>query len=462
MKKVIINLNNVTYVHRGISYLNQLNLRIYESEVVGFIHIDHVGKRQLVEVLEQNVPIHYGKITIDDMVVNTHFNSNSGFNKSVYIIDSHNKFIQELTVIDNFFVLNNVKSDFVIHENKYEEILKTVLSDLAIDIKGNELVQDLSLGQQKILEIIKAVYYGAKFIVVLDISDFLSVEEMKEIHDIMDTFKVSGVSFGYFCNHHEEQFAISDRIFLVENGTIQKILYPDEYSDDKMLNYSFDFQEMVKDFKTPVLNELIEIKNLSTEGLSELSLSVRKGECVTILNKSNKSFDALLGIFSGQDKNYSGSIKINNVDLEAARNDISFVPFNPIDNFLFFDFSIHDNLMLEINKKYPSKLLNRKVREKVKEKVSSIFGKRDLNQDLFNLDVYTLYKIVYSKILVFNPEVVVLVQPFSNANMYLRQDIITLIQRLLDSGITVIILAVSLSDAKYLSNRIIYVDNLEL
>lgn len=457
MRKEIINFNNVTYLRHGVSYLDQINLRIYEHEIVGFLHIDHVGRTQLINILKRNSELHYGKITIQGEVVNTHFNTRDTVNDAIYVLDLNNKFIQNLTVIDNFFVMNKKKADFVINETKYNSILQEVLGTVKLDVEGGQRVETLTLGQQKILEIVKAVYYGAKFIIVLDISDILSTQELQELHAIMRFYRDQGISFGYFCNHHEESFSICDRIFVMENGSIQKILHHDTYSDDLMLHYSFDFKEVVKGYPVSIAEEVFRMDHIQTDHITDLSFSAHKGECVTILNHNSRSFNSLLKIFNGETKDYRGSITIDGVDLLKSRETMSIIPLNPIENFLLPSFSIMDNLMFEVNRRKPKHYLSKKVRKQVKMSYANLMGNHKFNEDLHNLDVYTLYKIIYLRVLFYKPKVVVLVQPFSNANMYLRHDIITLIQQFLKEGITVLILAVSLSDAKFISNRIVNV-----
>lgn len=104
MRKEILRMELVTKSYAGVIYLDNFNMQIYKGEIMGLIPINRQGKSELIELLCQNSPIDYGRIYINNELVNYYEHSTNSINR-VYVINQKSKLIQDLTVSDNIFVL---------------------------------------------------------------------------------------------------------------------------------------------------------------------------------------------------------------------------------------------------------------------------------------------------------------------------------------------------------------------
>ena len=139
MKEEILRLENVIRKINGITYLDNLNFQIFKGEIMGLLPLDNHGKSQLIEVISQNVPLHFGRVYFDDQLVNYYEHSSRTKNR-VYLIDKETNLIQDLKVTDNLCVLNPAFQDYVIKEKKLQTITRELFGQFGIEIDADQYV----------------------------------------------------------------------------------------------------------------------------------------------------------------------------------------------------------------------------------------------------------------------------------------------------------------------------------
>ena len=466
MKEEILRIENVSMSMEGITYLDNVNFHIFKGEIMGLIPLNNHGKSQLIQLISQNISIDFGRIYFDDNLVNNYQHSNMSNNK-VYIIDKQAKLIESLKIIDNIHVLNNKFEGYIIKEKKLKGKTDLLLKQLHIKMQSNQLISELSLFEKTLIEMVKAVTNGAQLIILNEISNFLSIEELLDFQNLMKYYTQRGISFLYIVNHHEEAFKICDRVGLFENGRVIKVIGKKDFSDEILKPYIITFETVdgLKEVNGNVEN--FEFRNITTENLEGITFSVRRGECITLLDINNKGIQDIAEILMGNLQPFSGNIFLNhkNIDITDTHtllsNRIVFIPEDPVDKMLFYDMSYIDNLtFLLMDYKFNESVDNERVLKNIKEEYIDIVGEDIIEEkDLRNLDKRTLHNLVYFRIQLFNPKFVFIMQPFSNSDMYLRGRIIELINLLKEKGIGVVILAVSISDTLTVSDRLLIMED---
>lgn len=464
MKEEILRIENVTREINGIIYLDNINFQIFKGEIMGLIPLNNHGKNQLIELISQNVLINFGRIYFDESLVNYYEHSNMTNNK-VYSINKETKLIQDLKVMDNIYVLNHNFVGELINVKKIKSKTGGILKHLGIQIDVDAYVSELSLFEKTVVELIKAITSGAQLIILNEISNFLSIEELSDFQKLVLHYTKQGISFLYMANHHEEAFRICDRVCLLENGRIIKIIDKKDFSDEILKPYilSFDNDGQLNELsKNP---GVFEIRNFVTENLNGISFSVKSSECITILDINNRGIQDMAEILSGFNQPISGNIIVdnNNIDLKNSNNLFSngvvFIPENPIHKTLFYGMSYLENLTFLIDRKLNKSIISQRILNSIKEEYRALVGNAIDAKDLRGFNIRSLYELVYFRTHLFSPKVVFIMQPFSDADMYLRGRIIELINKLKRKGIAVIILAVSISDTLSVSDRLLIMEN---
>lgn len=160
---------------------------------MGLIPINSQGQSWLFRLLCQNYPIDYGRIYIDNQLVNYYEHSNNNRNR-VYIIEKQSKLIQDLTVSDNIFVLKRGFRKYIINRKVLNKQVNLFLKEMNVSFDPDELVINLNRYEQCAVELLKAVISGSKLIVISDISNILSVVELSKLLNLIKFYSEKGFS----------------------------------------------------------------------------------------------------------------------------------------------------------------------------------------------------------------------------------------------------------------------------
>ncbi len=464
MREEILRIENVSKSIEGVIYLDNINFHIFKGEIMGLIPLNNHGKDQLVQLISQNISIDFGRIYFDEELVNYYEYSNMTNNR-VYIIDKQTKLVEDLNVIDNIYVLNPKFSEYIIRENRIKEKTDELIRELDLNIKTDQLVSELSIFEKTLIEMIKAVLNGAQLILLNEISNFLSVEELYDFQKLIRYYTKWGISFLYMANHHEESFQICDRVCLFENGRVIKVIDKKEFSDEILEPYIIEFDKNIGLNWTEDSIGNFEFKDFFTKNLKGTSFSIKRGKCITILDINNKGIQDIEQILNGELIPKEGKIVLDGREIKEINpntlleNKIAFIPENPVEKVLFYDMSYMGNLTFLMDYKLDKSIINKKILKNIRIEYRKMAGKDIDEVEIRNLDRRALYNLVYFRILLFNPRVVFIMQPFSNSDMYLRGRIIELINKLKKNGIGVIVLAVSISDTLTVSDRLFIMED---
>lgn len=463
MKDEILRMENVTSESEGITFLDNINLHIFKGEIMGLIPINIQGKSQIIQLLCQNRSIDYGRIYFNNELVNYYEHSTYTMNR-VYVIEEKNKLIQDLTVSDNIFVLRRGFKKYLINRKVLKVQVNLFLVEMGVLIDPDELVINLNPFEQCIVELLKAIISGSTLIVVSDISNVLSIVDLSKIHDLIKYYSKKGYSFLYIGNHHQEVFAICNRVALMKDGSIIKVLDEKELTEEMIKVYTISFEDAKPTLGRYEGQGILEFQNVYTNHLNNISFSVGKGECVVFFDTNNTIYSDLLQLMNGEQCPKYGEIFwdkhkfTEKMAKSALENGIAVIVENAIRNMLFENLSYVENLYFLVDKKL-KKNRKSKVLKSIISEYEVIVGEEIYEKDISKLELTSLYNLVYYRIHLFKPKVVFCMQPFSGADMYLRKHIADLIRVLKRKGIAVIILAVNISDTLSVADRFLVIEH---
>lgn len=466
MKDEVLRMERVTCIKEGVTLLQNFNLNIYRGEILGLLCVNDNGLESLLELITENKPIHYGRVYFHEHLINNHLHSNYSRNR-VAVIGKQSSLVDQLTVADNVFVLRDGFKQHVIRSNSFESQFQVLCKELNLSISAGAYVDRLTTFERCIIELIKAVATGIRLIVIRDVSNFISAVDLERLHSAIRLYANRGISFLYVCNHHEEIFRICDRTAMMENGRIIRLLAKEDMNARGMEHY---MQAMItanirqnepQATRTPQKRQqpVLEFKDVMTETMNKMSFSVYPGECVVLLDINNTTQVDFFNLLSGQTKPLQGTIMLKGAPLKSylQRRLIALVREKPTQSMLFPDISYVDNLCLLVDQRMKKVWSSVRIRESIMDRYYPVVGEDIYAPDLTKLSTKALYSLVYNRIDFQHPLVSVCVQPFSGADFYLRLHVIRLIRKLLQRGIAVVILAVSLSDSLQLADRLLVV-----
>lgn len=467
MKEIVLLFKSVTQICNGVTLLDNFNLHIFKSEIMGMVCVNDHGEDALLNLICKNIPIHYGRIYFNDILVNNYEYSSMSENR-VTVIEKQSRLVENLTVADNVFVLRKGFKKHIINTEVMNAQLKIFTDEIGLKIKGNQSVLSLTPFEKCAVELLKAVITGAKIIVIREISNFISASDLADFQKLIKYYADKGFSFLYLCNHHEEAFKICNRISLMKNGKIIKILDEIDFVDEKVYTYVPECLSISRFYNdNDNKSGILKFKGVSTDNIKNLSFTIEKGECVVILDMNNTVLNDIKQLMLGEINCFSdGSIFFDGEPygrkkaFNSVRYGIDFINESPVQSMLFNEMSYIYNLCFLINEKYSRKsiLFSKGIQKSVIHEYGELIGSDIYEKNILELSQESLYKLIYYRIHLHYPKVVFCVQPFSGADLYLRCLIIELINQLKKKGITVIILAVSISDSLLVADRLLIIE----
>lgn len=465
MREEILRVENVIRIIEGITYLDNIQLQIFKGEILGLIPLDNHGKQELIEVLQHNVPLHFGRIYFANELMNSYEHSSLTKNP-VYVIERESKLVRDLKVADNIWVLNQNYPHFVIKERTLLAATAELFDDLGIAIDLDQYVSELRFLETAIIELVRAVINGSKLIILDELSNFLSREELFVFQQLLLHYSREGVSFLYIAGHHDEALQICERLVLFGKGRIHKVIRQKDYTPESLTPYRLPATPTPQ----PVILEptdrggLFQCTNLWGPNLEEISFSVQGGQCLTILDPDNRGIQELGAIASGVLRPLGGSMTLGaqNIPLTAKGSllpqGIAYIPEDPVPKTLFYDLSYLENLTFLLDRKLKRSIIRPQIIRYIQEEYRSLAGEAIEAPDLWALEMDDLYSLVYFRFLLYRPKVVFIMQPFAHADLYLCARIVELINLLKHEDLAVVLLTVNLADTLTVTDHLLVLD----
>lgn len=467
MRSEVLRLDRVTQKDDGTVLLNNLSLHIFQNEIMGLICINSYGMDALLELICQNIPLHYGQVYFREQLVNSYKRSSLLPNR-VALIDKRSSLVEDLTVADNLFILRKSFKKYLINTKVLDAQYAMFVKDLDISFKSDALVSSLTPFEKCVLELLKAIVAGVRLVVLRDIGSFVSVADLERFHSFLRLYATQGVSFLYICNNHEEAFHICDRIALMENGEIHKTLNKEEFKAETILNFaSFDTPPSVET-PAPVppagrdtARIVLEFQHVASNTVDDLNFTIREGESVVLHDLNNKISDDFIGLLTGRYSPDSGQILLDGRPWKrdrASRNKLCIIEENPVQSMVFPEMTFLDNLCFLLSQRTSGMWVNTRLRSSVLQEYEPYIGKDIYAADLTHLSLSSLYNLVYYQVHLYHPKAVICVKPFSDADIYMQYNIIRLMGELLSRRIALVILTGNVTNTLAVADRLLIIE----
>jgi len=455
-----LRVENLTHRVNGVEVLSHFNLNIFSGEIMGLLSPDSQGKAELVGLICENSPVHYGRLYYMGQLVNSH-RSVTVTRNNVAVIDREHRLVDDLTAAENIFVLGKSSGGFIIDRRTLCRQMKLYAGEFSVELDCEKTVRQMSAFERCAVELIRAKAAGARLLVAGDISGLLSANDLPRFQDMLRRYVSDGSSVLYICGRREESFRVCDRVALMEGGRAVSVV-------DRR---GFDKAPALPDFARSDFSPrragcgggALVFDGVTTDNLDGLSFSVGRGECVALLDLSRSALGDVAGLIAGELSPRAGGVSAagrppagKKAGAPAGRRrTVEFIPDNPVKKALFPELSYLENLCYPLGEDKPFIWRSARFLKSIAADYERLAGRDVYETDISRLSAESLYKLVYYRAHLKNPELVVCLQPFSGADTHLRRTILELIEQLLERGIAVLLLLADISDGLAAANRVI-------
>ena len=474
----ILDIDRVTKDFPGVRALTEVSFQVRRGEIHGICGEYGAGKSTLMKILAgvYSSDSYEGRISYNGEELRyTHNSIREAIAKGIAIVYQELALIPLMTVGENIFLGREPGSRSIVHWNDLYAETQKILDDYHLTIPVNEVVSKLSVGQQQIVEIAKALSERAQVLILDEPTSALTEAEVDVLMGILSHLRERGVTCIYISHKVEEFFRITDRITVMRDGMVVGTIDTKTVRYEQIISMMVG-REMKERFPTAKRapgDVVLEVKHLSVDAgsritrrsVKDVSFTVRRGEILGIagLMGSGRS-ELVTAIFGEYGETRSGEIFLEGKQVtigsarEAINNGISLVPEDRKRMGLIITQSIVKNISLpNLDQFAPGLSLNMHEEMRSCEAVAKDLSiKTPTLLALVNsLSGGNQQKVVIAKWLISKPKVLILDEPTRGIDVGAKYEIYKLMNKLADDGVAVILISSELPEILGMSDRIL-------
>jgi len=469
----ILELIGISKRYPGVIALNDVSLAVDTGEIVALIGENGAGKSTLMKILGGAISRDSGKVKLNGKEVEIR----SPLEASTLGIE----FIhQELSVLDNLDVAANI---FLRREPTKGGLLKLIdrrrlyseadalLKKLGLDLSSRTPVSRLSIAQQQLVEIARAISTGARIIIMDEPTSSLSLTETHRLLEIVKDLKAHQVSIIYISHRLHEVEEIADRAVVLRDGQNAGSLGQSEINRDSMVRMMVGrdlkelFTESIQSDFQKQHPEWFAVKSLRTQRYpnSTISFNVARGEVLGVAGLVGSGRSEMARTIFGVDEALDATVQLNGQSLkltnprDAISHGVYLVPEDRRNCGLVVDFNVRENITLPNLESYSTaKLINT-----AKETSAAVAACKSINikaptpeMRAANLSGGNQQKVVLARWLSFSPKVIIFDEPTRGIDVGAKAEIYSLIRKLASEGVSVIVISSEMEEVLGISDRI--------
>jgi len=272
----------------SLKVLKGVTLRVEKGEVVVIVGASGAGKSTLINMLSGRILSDSGQVELDQQVIN--FNNPLAAKRAgVSIIAQELELVPTLSILENIFLGAEPTKFGIIRWGEAREKVAAVLNELGIDAEPSRLTRTLSIADQQLVEIAKAIIGDFRVLIMDEPTSALNLEETSRLFKIISRFKAVGVAILYVSHRLWEVFDIADRVTVLRDGeVVQRSLIRDTNTACVIQSMLGPKSSLIsggpgRSKRSSVQSgvPVFEIRGLNSGGvLSNVSISVDAGEVV--------------------------------------------------------------------------------------------------------------------------------------------------------------------------------------
>ena len=461
-----VEMKDISKSFGGVHALKHANFRIASGKVNVLIGENGAGKSTLMKILAGAYHEDEGQILIDGQPVKIE-GSQDALDKGIVMVYQELNLVPGMTVVDNMYLgVEKARKGFL-DKTKARLATQELIDMYNLGIHADDLVEDLNVGKQQMIEIIKAVSKEAKVIVMDEPTSSLSQKECEELFDMINTLTQDGVAIVYISHRMEEIFRIGDYITVMRDGE-----YVGEWKI-KDIDQSFLVQQMVgreisqmfPKETVPIGETVLKVDKITKKGMFEdVSFEVKSGEILGMAGLVGAGrTEVALSLF-GRYQLDSGDIylKGEKVSIQNPRSAIchriAYVPEDRKGKGLDLNSKIRDNISISnMDRVGQGGIVNKaKEDELVEDMIQTLHIKTPSAMQLAgNLSGGNQQKVVLAKWISRDIDVLILDEPTRGVDVGAKEEIHKLVVELARKGIAIIMISSELPEVLGMADRIL-------
>jgi len=466
-----LEMNGITKAFNGVPVLKGVGFRLERGEVLGLLGENGAGKSTLVKVLCGVHDADAGKILIDGRVV--HVRDTSHANElGIRTVYQELSLFPHLRVYENMFIHEELSfgagSIAPLDRRRMMSEARRVLRDtLGLDIDVSRRLADLTLAEQQLVEIGRAVYQNARILILDEPTTTLESAEKRRLFQVIHDLTDHGTSVVFISHHLEEVKEICDQVVILRDG----LVVADERTENLDVRSIISAMsgkapdEQYPKTRVPIGDIVLKVEGLRlARAYEDVSFEVRAGEIVGIVGLVGCGKSELIRTVYGALRPDAGRIEVAGAEVAmrsprvALAHGLSYLASDRKTEGIFSSRSVGWNLTIGALRKVKRwfGLDPRAERQLVTEKVAE-FGVRLATpaQQITGLSGGNQQKVLFARSLMVDPRVLLVEEPTRGIDVNAKTDIYRLISHYVADGNAVVMVSSEESEVLGMSDRVL-------
>lgn len=470
MSETFLQMKHITKRFPGVLALNDVQFSLRRGEVHALLGENGAGKSTLMKILSGVYQPDEGEIIFEDKPV-SFSDPLSAQNVGITIIHQEFNLFPELTVEENIFIGREFckKNRWRLDEKQQRQATIEILQKLNLAIKPDTLVADLTVAQQQMVEIAKAISVNARILIMDEPTAALTETEIESLFRVTRLLKEQGTGIVYISHRLEELALIADRATVMRDGQyISTVDYECVKISDLIammvgrdLGNIYPRREALQQ-RIPVL----EVNGLTRKGvLNDINFTLYRGEILGFAGLMGAGRTELARAIFGADSIDSRTLKLNGKETvikdisDAIQQGISYLTEDRKKEGLALNLSVERNIMLGNYPEYSDRFGNvdsRRCQQTSEEQVKALRIKTpNLEQAALNLSGGNQQKIIIARWVCKDTDILIFDEPTRGIDVGAKLEIYELMNRLVAKGKSIIMISSELPEVLGMCDRIL-------
>ena len=466
MSESVLELRNITKIFPGVRALDKVQFDLKPGEIHALMGENGAGKSTFIKVITGVHQAEEGEMFLNGEKVRFK-NTRDAQKAGIAAIYQHVTAYPHLTVAENIFMGHHKKKFGMVQWNWMYAEADKYLAELNADFSSRTIMGNLSVAQQQMVEIAKALSMNARILIMDEPTAALTKRESEELYRITRKLRDEGVSIIFISHRFEDMYALATRVTVFRDAK-----YIGTYDVDGITNADLitamvgrEIKDLFPKPEIQIGEEILRVEGLNRTGFfKDVSFAVRKGEILGLTGLVGARRTEVVQTLFGVEKLASGKIFLEGKEIkiknpsDAIRQGIGLLPENRQTEGLILDWGIGRNITLPELKSYVKQLFiqektersnSRELAERVDTKAVTIFDKAS------SLSGGNQQKVVVAKALGSDFKVLILDEPTKGVDVGAKAAIYEIMGELAQQGYAIIMISSEMPEILGMCDRIV-------
>ncbi len=466
----LLEMKNIHKRFPGVYALNNVSFQLKPGQVHALLGENGAGKSTLIKVLGGIYKAEEGQIFINGSKVEIN-NVFEAQKNGIAIIHQELVLVPYMTVAENIFLGREPMKGKFIDRDKMNRETAELLNTYNMNFAPTTKVVDLTIAQQQMVEIVKAISFNSKILVMDEPTSSISDKETEFLFKIMKTLTAKGVGIIYISHKMSELWEICDLVTVLRDGQYVGTYDVKTTSKDELISHMVGRtleQYYTRDFLTPG-ETVLKVEHLCDgKMVKDVSFELHKGEILGFSGLIGAGRSETMQAIFGLTEKYSGKVFVHGKEehftsaVDAVEKGLALVPEDRKLDGLYHVQSVKYNSTIEVLGEFiKGILLNKKKEDSIATQYVKMMNTKtySLNQPIGQLSGGNQQKVLIGRWLATNPSILILDEPTRGVDVGAKAEIYSIMNYLVKQGLAIIMISSEMPEIINMSDRVYVMAN---